>query len=123
MTETVESRYTKLESEFLHWLLVDPEHGVIRFATEDERPCIEAVADLHKRALQGNVVLDEEWRRAWDAARDAAWDAAWAAARDAAWAAARDAARDAARAAARAAQRQKLESLGATPEQIEEILE
>jgi hypothetical protein len=67
------SRFTPLESQFLHWLLVDPEHGVIRFATEKERPAIEAVATLHERSLQGNVVLDKEW--------DAAWAAAWAAQR------------------------------------------
>ena len=79
-TVTNSPRLTLLESQFLHWLLVDPEHGVIRFATEKERPAIEAVANLHQRAINGNVVLDEEWAAARAAARDAAWDAAWDAA-------------------------------------------
>lgn len=85
---------------FMHWLLADPEHGVIRFATDAERPAIEAVAALHVRAINGDVVLDKEWAAAraaaWDAAWDAAGAAAGAAARAAAWAAAGAAAWDAA---------------------------
>lgn len=56
---------------FMHWLLVDPEQGVVRFATDAERPAIEAVAALHVRAINGDVVLGKEWAAAWDAAWDA----------------------------------------------------
>jgi hypothetical protein len=127
-------------NQFLVWLLVDPLHGVIRFASKDsEREAINAVAKLHLRVISGDPPDKSEWAAAraaagaaagdaawaaardaaWDAARDAAWDAARAAARDAAWdaagaaawAAARDAARDAAWAAAWAAQKDKLLAL------------
>src|SRR3990172_5460305 len=37
--------------QFAHWLLVDPEDGVIKFAKTDKaREAIWAVADLHSRA-------------------------------------------------------------------------
>lgn len=73
---------TLLQNKFMHWLLVDPEHGVIRFATDAERPAIEAVAALHLRAIHGEQVLDEEWAAAWAAARAAASAAAINAQRD-----------------------------------------
>ncbi len=82
--------------QFLHWLLVDPAGGVIRFVQgdidEQQRKAIEGVASLHLQAINGEAVSAAAWAAAsaaaWDAARDAAWDAASAAARDAASAAA-----------------------------------
>lgn len=60
---------------FLHWLLVGPEHGVVRHVAAPEfirqREAIEAVACLHARALQGNAVLESEWAAARAAARAA----------------------------------------------------
>jgi hypothetical protein len=93
--------------KFLHWLLVDPEHGVIRFAVDDrQRKIIDDVADLYSHWIGG----DKPDKKLWDAAgaaagaaARAAWDAARAAAGAAAWAAAGDAAGDAAWDAARAA--------------------
>jgi hypothetical protein len=79
-------------NRFMRWMLVDPEHGVIRFATDEERPAIASVAALHDLAINCCVVPDKQkWA--------AAWDAAWAAACAANVPAARDAARAAARAA------------------------
>jgi hypothetical protein len=50
---------------FLHWLLVDPTDGVIRFAkTEKTRTAIQAVGDLYTRKLKGEAVSREEWRKA-----------------------------------------------------------
>jgi hypothetical protein len=69
--------------KFAHWLLIDPEHGVIRFAKDNERirDVIVHVADLHMRCAQGDQVTQDEWSIAEWAAESAAWDAA----SDAAW--------------------------------------
>ncbi len=84
---------------FLHWLLVDPEDGVIQYAQDEKeeqvKEAILSVADLYSRVMKGQEVTNEQW----SAARGAAW-----AARDAA----RGAARDAARAAAIKRQKEKL---------------
>ncbi|HZQ08652.1 MAG TPA: hypothetical protein VFD70_18870, partial [Anaerolineae bacterium] len=72
--------------KFAHWLLVDPEHGVICFANEKTRPAIEKVALLYQRKIEGHYIFEEEWKDAHRHAADAA-DAAYAAA-DAAYAAA-----------------------------------
>ncbi len=98
--------------KFCHWLLTDPEHGVLRLMPREAEPevhdVIVRVAMLHERAIAGDMPEEGDWA----AARAAAWDAAWAAAR----AAARAAAWDAAWAAARAAQAEKLlELLAAAP--------
>ena len=72
-----------LKNEFLYWLLMDEEHGVINFAENKE--VVENVAILHKKVIQGNPVTAKEWEQAKDAAyaADAA-DAAYAADADAA---------------------------------------
>ena len=98
---------------FLHWLLVDPKDGVIRFAkSARSRTAIETVAALYVRQNDGEVIASEEWRAAAEAAEAAyAVEAAYAAeaaayAAVAAEAAAADdaaAAADAAEAAAEAA--------------------
>jgi hypothetical protein len=91
-----------VKSRFFYALLVDPDHGVIRHSPDSTE--ILAVAALHQRAIDGEVVADDEWRaaaaKAADAADAAAADAAYAPAA-AAYAAARAA--RAAEAAARAA--------------------
>jgi hypothetical protein len=74
---------------FARWLLVDPEHGVIRFAeTAGVRAAIDRVAELHALALAGNPPSEQDWAAARGAA-GAAWAACWAAraTRSAAWAA------------------------------------
>ena len=97
--------------QFLHWLLVDPEDGVIQYAQDEEREQVKeailSVADLHNRVIKGQEVTNEQWVAAREAASDAAlaasdaaWDArkaarttraaasaAWEAASTAAWAA------------------------------------
>lgn len=66
---------------FLHWLLVDPIDGVIRFAqTEQQRVLIQRVARLYQRLLHGEDVPGEEWKSADAAANADAADTAAAAA-------------------------------------------
>ena len=85
---------SQVGAQFLHWLLVDPEDGVIKFVDEQGKVAIQAVADLYVRQIAGETISSEDW----DAAARAAY-AAYAAARAAAYAAARAAARAAAYAA------------------------
>ena len=71
--------------QFTVWLLLDEQHGVIRFLeTDEERALMRRIANLHERSMEGNRPSEDEWdaawAAAWAAARDAAWDAAWAAA-------------------------------------------
>ncbi|MGL5059295.1 MAG: hypothetical protein ACRC62_04870 [Microcoleus sp.] len=96
------SDLSKVKYLFLEWLLIDPEHGVIRFNNDLS---ISKVAALLRATIDGKIISEEEWAAAGDAAWDAAGDAAGAAwdAAGAAAGAARDAARDAARGAARGA--------------------
>ena len=79
--------------QFAHWLLVDPEDGVIKYAkTDKSKNAITEVASLFNRAQRGLTVERAEWdgarRNAYAAYADA--DAAYAAyaAADAAYAAA-----------------------------------
>ena len=69
----------KVRDKFLHWLLVDEEHGVIKFA--ENKKVIQDVADLYLRKINGEQVTKEEWQKADATAADAA-----AAAAAAAWA-------------------------------------
>ena len=51
--------------QFIVWLLVDPDEGVIKFARTDRtREAIQRVADLYQRLLDGGEVSREEWRSA-----------------------------------------------------------
>ncbi len=77
--------------KFMHFILVDPEHGVIRFNDREE---IKSVAELHLKAASGEEITNEQWGDAADVAYVAAARAAYAAA---------DAASHTAYAAARAA--------------------
>jgi len=71
--------------KFLHWLLVDAEHGVIRHAkTDTQRKAIQAVADLFAKKLAGEVVAREQWHTVRAYADAAAYAAAYAADADAA---------------------------------------
>jgi hypothetical protein len=88
--------------QFAHWLLVDPQDGVIKYAKTDKtKDAIQLVAELYDRAARGLLVEKKEWQRARGVAA-AAYAAAYAAyaaadaadAADAAYAA--DAAADAA---------------------------
>lgn len=66
-------------SKFLHWLLVNPKDGVIRFAKSKKSvKLIRDVADLYQRKLNGDSPSYQEWRAAYAAtAYDAtAYDAA-----------------------------------------------
>jgi hypothetical protein len=92
---------SKVWHKFAVWLLIDPIDGVFKFSNHES---IRHVAELHTRAVVGDMPSIGAWAAAetaaWAAAETAAWAAAGAAAgdaaRDAAWAAAGDAARDAA---------------------------
>ena len=47
---------------FAHWLLIDPEFGVIKYAsTPDTKSAIEKIADLFDRWIAGNKPADDEW--------------------------------------------------------------
>jgi hypothetical protein len=53
---------------FAAWLLVDAEHGVIRFAkNERQRTAIQAVADLYSRQIAGETISKNMWRSAYAA--------------------------------------------------------
>jgi hypothetical protein len=85
---------------FMHWLLVDPNEGVILHAVN--KSIVQNVADLYQRAIDGDFPSSKEWRYA-TAAADAATYAASAAAAYAAAAAANAAAYAVSAAAAYAA--------------------
>jgi len=61
---------TLVKNQFLHALLVDPEHGVIRHSPDS--PEIFAVAALHQRVIDGEIVSEDEWRSAAEEAAAAA---------------------------------------------------
>lgn len=84
------------KARFMLFLLADETHGMMRFATEVERPAVQNLIDLWTREAAGERVANAAWAAAGDAAMAAAWAAARGAAEDAAEDAARDAAWDAA---------------------------
>ncbi|HXT34995.1 MAG TPA: hypothetical protein VN837_05410 [Chloroflexota bacterium] len=55
-------------TRFLHWLLVDPEEGVIRFAEGSGRNAVQDVAALLARKIAGEIVRADEWHGARSAA-------------------------------------------------------
>ncbi len=57
---------------WLHWLLMDEEHGVVNYANPDSEAVIERVAGLLQRQIDGETVTQEEWESAASAADDAA---------------------------------------------------
>jgi len=89
--------------KFAVWLLVDSEHGVIRFAKNDtQRAVIRHVADLYQQTVDGETITISDWQSVRSAA-DAAYAAYAAADADAAAYAAAAAYADAATATAYAA--------------------
>ena len=112
----------KVRHQFMHWMLVDPAYGVIRFAGDGERAVIEAVASLHLRASNGEKVPREEWAVAASAVAAAAASAAAASAAASyaasyAYASAAAAASAAAYDAAKNRQREKMAELSAAASQ------
>ena len=86
---------SKVGDKFLHWLLIDPQDGVIKYAKTDRtKKAIQDVADLYVKKIAGEVVEADEWKKARTAAdaADAAYAAYAAYAADAASAYAADAA-------------------------------
>ena len=62
---------------FAHWLLVDAEHGVLRFAkNERQRTAIQSVADLYARQISGEEIGKDIWNSAYAAAAAATTTAA-----------------------------------------------
>ena len=54
--------------QFLHWLLVDSGDGVIQYVQNDGvRDVIQEVADLHRQALRGHSLTNEQPGAPWDA--------------------------------------------------------
>jgi len=115
------SNWDEIEHKYHHWLLVDPEAGVLRYTANAADPelreqietSIKTVADLHERRVSKDSKDFESARSAAESARSAAesaarsarsaaWSASWSAAESAAESAARSAARSA-RSAARSA--------------------
>ncbi len=45
--------------KFIHWLLVDETHGIIKFAKHKE--VIKAIADLYQRKINGENIDTNEW--------------------------------------------------------------
>ena len=77
------SDQTHTVGKFLHWLLVDPNDGVIKFAKKDNvRKAIKDVADLFEKKMAGKRITNEQWYRVrgTDYAADAAYAAYYAAA-------------------------------------------
>jgi hypothetical protein len=75
---------SKVGARFMHWMLVDPNEGVIRHAKTDRtRNSIQSIGALYAREIGGSPVSIEEWQQGYAAAAAAA-DAAAAAAADAA---------------------------------------
>jgi len=107
----VGSDLSQVGDKFLHWLLVDPKHGVIKYATN--KKVVQDVADLYERKINGETINRDVWGATTAAASGAyarAADAAYGAATADAAAAAdvADAAANAGYAATRLTQAEKL---------------
>ncbi len=63
-----QNKHSMVVLRFLHWLLVDGDHGVIRYAAKDGRAAIEQVGGLLQRTIDGGVVSEEEWEAVADGA-------------------------------------------------------
>ena len=71
------SDQTHTVGKFLHWLLVDPNDGVIKFAKKDNvRKAIKDVADLFEKKMAGKRITNAQWDRVRRTAYAAAADAA-----------------------------------------------
>ena len=55
----VGSDLSQVGDKFLHWLLVDPEHGVIKYATN--KKAVQDVADLYERKINGETINRDVW--------------------------------------------------------------
>ena len=99
----------KILHQFFHWLLVDERNGVLKAVDAKKYPSVReailAIAELHKKVIDGLLESPFINPAAWTAARTAAWTAAETAAETAAWTAAETAARTAAWTAAETAAR------------------
>jgi len=65
----VGSDLSGVTDKFVHWLLVDPEHGVIKFTKN--KKVVQDVADLYQRKINGETVERSEWQEVARAARTA----------------------------------------------------
>lgn len=65
--------------KFFVWLLTDVTDGTIKFAREDSKKSIQAVADLYIEKISGKTITNAQWRNAIIYASNAAADAAIAA--------------------------------------------
>ena len=62
--------------KFAHWMLVDPELGVIEFATTPAtKKAVEDVAALYARWIAGDKPAEDEWLKAEASAASADWAA------------------------------------------------
>ncbi len=75
----VGSDLSQVGDKFLHWLLVDPEHGVIKYASN--KKVVQDVADLYERKINGETINQDVWEaaRAAAVASGAAYGAAYGA--------------------------------------------
>ena len=63
-------------NQFAHWMLLDPEHGVIRFAKKEKtKEAIERVGKMYGQAAMGKTPDKQEWKDAAAYAAAAAADA------------------------------------------------
>lgn len=70
---------SRVGDQFMHWLLVDPTDGVIKFAKDDRtKKAIADVGELYAQRLGGNEPSADAWRQAEAAAAvEARWAARW----------------------------------------------
>ena len=73
----VGSDLSQVGDKFLHWLLVDPEHGVLKYASN--KKVVQDVADLYERKINGETINRDVWGAASSAAYGASSASAYAA--------------------------------------------
>ena len=64
---------SQVADKFLHWLLVDAEDGIIKYAkTDEQKKAIQDIGDMYARKISGELVSADVWRGLRDAAAYAA---------------------------------------------------
>jgi hypothetical protein len=70
---------SKVADQFIAWILTDPKEGLVAFTKDvpEAEEATKAMAELHKRCLDGKPPSEEEWMKVWQEG-DRAWARAWA---------------------------------------------
>lgn len=75
---------SQISDQFMIWLLMDEEAGLIRFTSEQGQPAIKYITALYQRRLAGKKITDSEWLDALSLVGDVTYADATYAASDAA---------------------------------------